>query len=359
MERGIRRYCVGDLVFGLELSAPYSFMEYSEPVMERIRSAAAGILAPVLPTRAGDEVPTRTFVRSRDELTPQTTSFSVDLSQYEPFRTGDGTGEELFCLRVAPDFPLPDPSEETLIFDVTDTLPSYRVCSRGDETVFRFLTASGSTAAVLTISADFSSGIFIPVAREGHLPPGKAFLFYLNMALMVMFTYNASLLGALLVHASVICHGEGAHLFLGKSGTGKSTHSRLWLENVEGSGLLNDDNPVLRFVDGKLWVYGTPWSGKTPCYRNASRRVSSIVNLSQAPFNAVRPVKGIPAYSFLLSSVSSVRWDRKVMDSLTSVLSRIAMEVPCYRMDCLPDADAAMTCCRVVESNESNESNEQ
>ena len=89
MERGIRRYCVGDLVFGLELSAPYSFMEYSEPVMERIRSAAAGILAPVLPTRAGDEVPTRTFVRSRDELTPQTTSFSVDLSQYEPFRTGD------------------------------------------------------------------------------------------------------------------------------------------------------------------------------------------------------------------------------------------------------------------------------
>ena len=189
MERGIRRYCVGDLVFGLELSAPYSFMEYSEPVMERIRSAAAGILAPVLPTRAGDEVPTRTFVRSRDELTPQTTSFSVDLSQYEPFRTGDGTGEELFCLRVAPDFPLPDPSEETLIFDVTDTLPSYRVCSRGDETVFRFLTASGSTAAVLTISADFSSGIFIPVAREGHLPPGKAFLFYLNMALMVMYTY--------------------------------------------------------------------------------------------------------------------------------------------------------------------------
>ena len=151
MERGIRRYCVGDLVFGLELSAPYSFMEYSEPVMERIRSAAAGILAPVLPTRAGDEVPTRTFVRSRDELTPQTTSFSVDLSQYEPFRTGDRTGEELFCLRVAPDFPLPDPSEETLIFDVTDTLPSYRVCSRGEETVFRFLTASGSTAAVLTI----------------------------------------------------------------------------------------------------------------------------------------------------------------------------------------------------------------
>ena len=344
MERGIRRYCVGDLVFGLELSAPYSFMEYSEPVMERIRSAAAGILTPVLPTRAGDEVPTRTFVRSRDELTPQTTSFSVDLSQYEPFRTGDRTGEELFCLRVAPDFPLPDPSEETLIFDVTDTLPSYRVCSRGEETVFRFLTASGSTAAVLTISADFSSGIFIPVAREGHLPPGKAFLSYLNMALMVMYTYNASLLGALLVHASVICHGEGAHLFLGKSGTGKSTHSRLWLENVEGSGLLNDDNPVLRFVDGKLWVYGTPWSGKTPCYRNVCHPVGAYVRLFQEPENNIHPYQPLEAYAMLLPAMSSMVWDKRMQTGVSKTVAEMVRLNPMYRLGCRPDEVAARLC---------------
>ena len=110
MERGIRRYCVGDLVFGLELSAPYSFMEYSEPVMERIRSAAAGILAPVLPTRAGDEVPTRTFVRSRDELTPEPHPFlsifpstSLSVPETKPGKNSSVCGLlQIFPFRTLP-----------------------------------------------------------------------------------------------------------------------------------------------------------------------------------------------------------------------------------------------------------------
>ncbi|MGN1215923.1 MAG: hypothetical protein ACI4TJ_06730 [Candidatus Cryptobacteroides sp.] len=347
----VRHYSVGDLVFGLELSAPYSFMEYTAPVMERIRSAADGILAPVLPTRAGDDVPPRTFVRSKEELPGTLSRYSIDLSQYEPFRTRDDA-DELFRLRLAPAALLEDSAGETLITDINENLPSYSISSKGEETVFRFRASDGSTAAILTIPGDMKEGTFIPAARKGAPLSGKAIGFYLNMALMVMYTYNASSLGTLLVHASVVSHGWGAHLFLGKSGTGKSTHSRLWLENIGGAALLNDDNPVLRFVGGDLVVYGTPWSGKTPCYRNTSRKVRSIVNLSQAPRNEIHPVKGIPAYSFLLSSVSSVRWNREIMDMLTSVLSAIAMKVPCYRMDCLPDADAALTCCRAVEGNE-------
>lgn len=351
MEELVRHYCVGEVVFGLELSAPYSFMEYSAPVRERIRSAAEGIMAPVLPTRAGDDVPPRTFVRSREELPGSLSRFSIDLSQYEPFRTSDDA-DELFRLRLVPAAPLDDTGGETLITDVNVDLPSYSISSRGEDTVFRFRAPDGSAAAMLSIPVDMKVGTFIPASRQGAPLSGKAIGFYLNMALMVMYTYNASSLGALLVHASVVSHGWGAHLFLGKSGTGKSTHSRLWLENIGGSALLNDDNPVLRFSGRDLIVYGTPWSGKTPCYCNTSRKVRSIVNLSQAPRNEIHPVKGIPAYSFLLSSVSAVRWNRKIMDTLTSVISAIAMEVPCYRMDCLPDADAALTCCRAVEGNE-------
>ncbi|MGN0201415.1 MAG: hypothetical protein ACI399_00735 [Candidatus Cryptobacteroides sp.] len=347
----VRRYCVGDLVFGLELYAPYSFMEYTAPVEERIRRAAAGVLDPVLPTRAGDDVPSRSFVRTKEDLPESYSRFSVDLSQYEPFRADD-SASEVFRLCVLPAAPVPDSADGSLIFDVDDTLPSYSIFSRGEETLFRFRSSDGSCAAVLTISPDLADGKFTPVSRGTACLTGKSLAFYLNMALMVMYTYNASARGALLVHASVICHGGGAHLFLGRSGTGKSTHSRLWLENIEGSALLNDDNPVLRFSGGDLVVYGTPWSGKTPCYRNASRKVTSIVSLSQAPFNEIHPVKGIPAYSFLLSSVSSVRWNRKIMDRITAVLSETAMEVPCYKMSCLPDADAALTCCRAIESQE-------
>ncbi|MBO6066250.1 MAG: transposase, partial [Lachnospiraceae bacterium] len=84
----------------------------------------------------------------------------------------------------------------------------------------------------------------------------------------------------LLMHASVTMHAGKGYLFLGKSGTGKSTHSQLWINNIEGCELLNDDNPVLRVEDdGSVRVYGSPWSGKTPCYRNLDVPVGAIVDL--------------------------------------------------------------------------------
>ena len=57
-------------------------------------------------------------------------------------------------------------------------------------------------------------------------------------------------------------------MLLGKSGTGKSTHSRLWLKYIPDTKLLNDDNPAVRIMDNNtIMIYGTPWSGKTPCYK--------------------------------------------------------------------------------------------
>ena len=135
-----------------------------------------------------------------------------------------------------------------------------------------------------------------------------------------------------------------AVMFLGPSGTGKSTHSRLWLENIPGTTLVNDDNPVVRLEDGKLFVYGTPWSGKTPCYRNVRVPVKAIVCLRQAPLNSISRLNGIYAYAGFVSAVSSVRWERRIMDALTPVASGIATSVPIYSMGCRPDAEAARVC---------------
>lgn len=85
------------------------------------------------------------------------------------------------------------------------------------------------------------------------------------------------------MHASVIEKGGKALVFLGKSGTGKSTHSRLWQEFVPGCQLLNDDEPIIRVMeDGSARVFGAPWSGSTACYKNACAQVSSFVRLYQS-----------------------------------------------------------------------------
>lgn len=70
---------------------------------------------------------------------------------------------------------------------------------------------------------------------------------------------------AIAIHSSTIeCEGR-AVLFLGESGTGKSTHTRLWQEHIPGARLLNDDSPIIRMYQGQATAFGSPWSGKTPC----------------------------------------------------------------------------------------------
>ena len=147
-----------------------------------------------------------------------------------------------------------------------------------------------------------------------------------------------------MIHSSVVRIDGKANLFLGASGTGKSTHSRLWLDNIPGAELVNDDNPILRVENGQVFVYGTPWSGKTPCYRNVKVPVGAIVKLSQAPQNSIKRLKGLDAYANIVGSVSSIRWSRKIMDEITSLMSQIAMTTPCFAMDCLPDSEAAFIC---------------
>ena len=98
---------------------------------------------------------------------------------------------------------------------------------------------------------------------------------------------------------------------------GKSTHASLWLRHIEDSELLNDDNPVVRIGhQGQVIVYGSPWSGKTPCYRNVSYPLGAIVVLSQAPYNKIQRLSGIQAYVSLVASISGKRWDAPIADGL-------------------------------------------
>jgi hypothetical protein len=138
-------------------------------------------------------------------------------------------------------------------------------------------------------------------------------------------------------------------MFLGKSGTGKSTHSSLWLKYIEGTELVNDDNPVVRFLeDGSIIVYGSPWSGKTPCYRNVRYPLGAIVLLSQAPQNVIRRLRPLEAYAALIASISGKRWDSRLAEGLHETENLLATNVPIWHLDCLPDEEAAKLCCRTV-----------
>ena len=166
----------------------------------------------------------------------------------------------------------------------------------------------------------------------------------LNNALMIAFSFSSAYHKTILMHASVTLWQGKGHLFLGVSGTGKSTHSSLWLRHIEGTELLNDDNPIVRIVDGKALVYGSPWSGKTPCYRNECAPVAAMVRLKQGPRNRFEPKEDIEAFGAVLPGCSVLRQDRRLHDALCATLT-VLTEIVCVgEMECLPDKEAAEIC---------------
>lgn len=160
--------------------------------------------------------------------------------------------------------------------------------------------------------------------------------------------------GASLIHASVVMYeGEGV-LLLGESGTGKSTHARLWLSHIAGSELLNDDCPAVRvFATGERpRVYGTPWSGKTPCYRNEEVPIRAFVRLKQSPQNAMRRLATLEAFAALQPSFApELSKEEACCDQIVEIVGQLIEQVPVFQLACLPNREAALLCKSYVYGN--------
>lgn len=184
------------------------------------------------------------------------------------------------------------------------------------------------------------------------VPEVKAFVhwedarvgFVLSSLLRIAYSQTVLKSAAVSVHASVVFRDGHAYLFMGKSGTGKSTHAALWRKFIPGTDLLNDDNPVLRVTDTGVRVYGTPWSGKTPCYKKLSFPVQGIVRLAQAPFNRFTRCKGAEAFVQLLPGCSVIRKNTDLSNGLYDTLAKVSSRVLIGRLECLPDEEAARLC---------------
>lgn len=165
--------------------------------------------------------------------------------------------------------------------------------------------------------------------------------YLIDRLIMIVFTMVTLPLGYLKVHASVTELGGRALVFMGVSGTGKSTHSRLWREHIAGCMLLNDDEPIVRpLPDGSVRVYGCPWSGSTPCYRQAWAEVAAFVLLRQAPENRLERLSALQAFDALFSSCAFMTSQSANKMLVFDAVSRVLERVGVYRLDNRPELEA-------------------
>ncbi|MBO7300623.1 MAG: hypothetical protein J6U53_04350, partial [Tidjanibacter sp.] len=232
---------------------------------------------------------------------------------------------------------------------------------RTDEPLQRFdydLQAGDCTLAIypeeyrLTIRSVGEMTIVCPFAEEGEVAEYRANLFgegkapnsvMFDHALCFAYSFATLPHKTLLIHSSVIVKEGRSVMCLGESGTGKSTHTRLWLENIDGTERLNDDGPVVRVMaDGEVRVFGSPWSGKGAVYRAESTPIAGFLRLSQAPENRIQKLGRIGAFSALLpSTLPTLQKEERTLDLICGALSEMIIAVPAYTLACLPDAAAA------------------
>ena len=267
----------------------------------------------------------------------------AQLCNYDPFRT-DLTDDALFSLTVTDGGPiqyieeLSQDEERLRVGDRRSGMGQEIICGHTDQgdAVFEFR-FGGRTAGWLVCSAGYREGTLYLSGFQSKAA--------VDNALMIQFAMASACLNTALFHSATVSFEGKGYMFLGKSGTGKSTHARLWLKHINGVELMNDDNPAVRIkADGTAVVYGTPWSGKTPCYKNVSAPLGGIVLLSQAPCNKITRLNGIGAYAAIVPSISGKRWDSKIADGLHETENALASSIPVWHLDCLPDADGARLC---------------
>ena len=145
----------------------------------------------------------------------------------------------------------------------------------------------------------------------------------------------------LLFHGSVIAvDGEG-YLFTAKSGTGKSTHTRLWREYFgERAVMVNDDKPLLHITDSGVTAYGTPWDGKHRLSTNIAVPLKGICILTRNAKNHIEPVEPHAVYPLIVQQTNrSLSADG--MKHTLSLIDRMLHVVPVYRLGCNMNIEAA------------------
>lgn len=261
------------------------------------------------------------------------------LPSFLPFyETGIGAEKPLFRFFVVPLSQLPCSDAKELI-DETDNDMGHLVLYALPDGYYIEIINNGHLHRMF-VRSDFSS-------VEAHIQwddtnAGNA------LSSLIRVAYAQAILrhDAISIHASAVCCNGQAYLFMGKSGTGKSTHSSLWIENIPGTKLLNDDNPTVRILNGKAYAYGSPWSGKTACYKNVSFPIGGMVRLKQAPENSFQQQEGADAFVTLYPGCSLIARDEHLRNCLYDTLTMLAGSVTVGTLECLPDKDAAVMCNR-------------
>lgn len=147
----------------------------------------------------------------------------------------------------------------------------------------------------------------------------------------------------ILFHGSAVCMDGQVYLFCADSGTGKSTHARMWRECFgDRVVMINDDKPLIRIDEAGIVCYGSPWSGKHHLDTNTSAPVKAVCILSRDTVNHIEMIEKDIVMQYLLKYSYRSKNPSRIARSL-AMLDQLAKKVPMYALGCNISHEAAVT----------------
>ena len=277
-------------------------------------------------------------------LPSQRNSVSL-IPSFQPFACKEVADSDLFFQIDVDDNLRPVPKDQRSLIRDFDTgngnIIVYQLTDGGYQYIIKDI--NGYSCALLITNKNF---VHCHCALNGNYDMRS---FGLNSVLMLAFAFAGASRSVLLIHASLVRHRGWGYPFIAKSGTGKSTQVSSWLRYIPDCDLMNDDNPIIRILDdGKPYIFGSPWSGKTPCYRNVMAPLGAVTRIDRADKNWVERLNPVEAFTSFLPSCSSMKWDIDIYRKICDTVTRVVETVPIYTLHCLPDKEAAMVCNRAI-----------
>lgn len=292
--------------------------------------------------------------------------FAINYSEYDDVKEDvfintylSGNLEEYICEPQNPDYNIKISRGERYIEEgklVSKFLYCHQVreCTNTVRGIFRY--AEPGIAAyctyVVDIPKDWKNAEFIDyLSKEERLSAKK----FPSMFIGLQFYMH----GVLLRHNSFLVHGVALQykktkglLFSAASGVGKTTHTTFWAENF-GAEILNGDSPIIKLIDGKPFIYGSPWCGTSNITVNKVIQLDAVVIISHGEENKIRKLNKFEALGYFLPHMRRPSWDEESTNICLDYCETIINTISIYKLECLPDSDAAEVARRgISELNE-------
>lgn len=171
------------------------------------------------------------------------------------------------------------------------------------------------------------------IKEEMALSPNFSVGYVENLCIYRRICHQMLKFDRFLMHSAVLEYEGNCYAFLGRSGTGKSTHTGLWLKNLESARILNGDKPIIAFSNGEFVVYGTPWMGKERLGYNGKGVLKALCFLEQAKVNEIERLK-IEDVSTRLFNQLLMPMEFEAVSKTMDLADELIKRVPSYLLKC-------------------------